>query len=104
MIDGYGKYYTFLGKEQTPGASRSEEGDNWANFIQAVRSRKASELNAPVEAGATSCTLMHLGNIAYRLGRTIRFDGATMTCPGDDEANRLLTRDYRAPFVVPRDV
>jgi len=104
VIDGYGKYYTFLGKEQTPGASRSEEGDNWANFIQAVRSRKASELNAPVEAGATSCTLMHLGNIAYRLGRTIRFDGATMTCPGDDEANRLLTRDYRAPFVVPRDV
>jgi predicted dehydrogenase len=104
VIDGYGKYYSFLGKEQQPGPSRVEEGDNWANFIQAVRDRKPESLNAPVEEGAISCTLMHLGNIAYRLGRTIQFDAATMSCPGDEEANRMLTRAYREPFVVPEAV
>jgi predicted dehydrogenase len=103
-IDGYGKYYTFLGKDQEPGPARNQGGNNWANFIEAVRSRKYSDLNAPIEEGAMSCTLMHLGNIAYRLGRTLTFDPNTMTCVGDDEANRMFTRNYRAPFVVPERV
>jgi hypothetical protein len=57
-----------------------------------------------VKEGAISCTLMHLGNIAYRLGRTLTFDSNTMSCVGDDEANRMLTRNYRAPFVVPEKI
>ena len=32
------------------------------------------------------------------------FDPATMTCKNDAEANKLLTRAYRAPFVVPKSV
>ncbi|MFO7975487.1 MAG: hypothetical protein R6V12_12725, partial [Candidatus Hydrogenedentota bacterium] len=40
-------------------------------------------------------------NIAYRLGRTVRFDPETETFPGDDEANALLTRQYREGFEVP---
>jgi predicted dehydrogenase len=103
-MDGYGKYYTFLGREQEPGPAREEGGNNWANFIQAVRSGKQSDLNASVKEGAISCTLMHLGNIAYRLGRTLTFDSNTMSCVGDDEANRMLTRNYRAPFVVPEKI
>jgi predicted dehydrogenase len=105
-----GGFKIFLGKEQQPGPSpsgRSGEqgvGDNWANFIQAVRSRKQSDLNAPVEEGAASVTLIHLANISYRLGRTLHFDAATMTCKDDPEANRMFTRNYRAPFVVPEKV
>ncbi|HTS61661.1 MAG TPA: Gfo/Idh/MocA family oxidoreductase [Candidatus Acidoferrales bacterium] len=95
----------FLGKEQEPGpAPTARGGDNWANFIQAVRSRKQSDLNAPMDEGVPSVVLIHLANISHRLGRTLHFDAATMTCKGDPEANRMFTRQYRAPFVVPEKV
>ena len=69
-----------------------------------MRSRKTSDLNAEIQEGATSAVSIHLANISYRLGRTLHFDGATMTCKGDPEANRMFTRNYRAPFVVPAKV
>ena len=43
-------------------------------------------------------------NIAYRLGRTLEFDPAKERFVNDAEADRLLTRDYRKPFVVPAQV
>jgi predicted dehydrogenase len=96
----------FLGKEQQPGPAPSGtgRGDNWANFIKAVRSRNVADLNAPVDEGVPSVTLIHLANISYRLGRTLNFDAATMTCKGDAEANAMFTRPYRAPFTVPEKV
>ncbi len=103
-FEWYNKYASYVGKEQQPGPTRDEAGNNWANFIDAVRSRKYSDLNAPIEEGAISCALMHLGNISYRLGRAVTFDSKTMACVGDEQANRLLTRNYRAPFVVPEKV
>ncbi|HEU0140584.1 MAG TPA: Gfo/Idh/MocA family oxidoreductase [Bryobacteraceae bacterium] len=104
VMDGYAKYWTRLGREQQPGPERSEGGNNWANFIAALRSGKQEDLLAPIEEGAMSSTLMHLGNIAYRLGRTLHFDAETMTVKGDAEANKMFTRAYRKPFVVPEKV
>jgi Oxidoreductase family, C-terminal alpha/beta domain len=97
-------YETFLGKDQQPGpkAASYDEGNNWANFIQVVRSRKQSDLNAPLEEAVPSVILIHLANISYRLGRSLHFDSNTMMCTGDAEANRMFTRNYRAPFVVPK--
>jgi hypothetical protein len=72
-----------------------------------VRSRKKENLNAPVEEGHASCTLLHLGNAAYRLGRALHWDAEKEMVEGDDEANRLLRdgdRGYRAPYTVPEDV
>jgi hypothetical protein len=43
--------------------------DHFANFIQAVRSRKVEDLNAPILEGHTSTALCHLGNISCRLGQ-----------------------------------
>ncbi|HTM52066.1 MAG TPA: Gfo/Idh/MocA family oxidoreductase [Bryobacteraceae bacterium] len=103
-IDGYGTYKTFLGKEQEPGPARSEGGSNWANFIQAVRSRKRSDLNADIEEGYLSTQLVHLANISYRLGRTLHFDSEKLQCIGDKEANAMFTRQYRSGFVVPQKV
>ena len=103
-IDGYNKYWTYLGREQEPGPSAEGGGSHTGNFLEAVRTRNQAHLNAEIEEGAISCTLMHLGNIAYRLGRTLTFDAAAMKCVGDDEANKMFTRDYRAPFVVPKKV
>jgi predicted dehydrogenase len=104
VIDNYNKYYSFLGKDQTPGPTASKPEEHWANFIGAMRSRRRQDLNAEVEEGALSCNLMHLANISYRIGRTIHWDAKTMTCVGDKEANELLTRAYRSPFVVPKSV
>ena len=103
-IDGYGTYKTWLGKEQQPGPSRTEDGNNWVNFIEAVRSRKQSDLNAPIEEGHMSTVLVHLANISYRLGRTLEFDAENLNCKGDTEATAMFTRNYRAPFVVPEKV
>ena len=103
-IDGYGSYRTYLGRDQEPGPSRSEGASNWVNFIEAVRARDRSKLNAEIEEGYLSSQLVHLANISYRLGRTLNFDAATLKCAGDLEANRMFTRNYRAPFVVPEKV
>ena len=103
-IDGYGQYKTYLGKDQQAGPAGNEDGNNWANFIAALRSRKQSDLNAEIEEGALSCNLVHLANMSYRLGRTLTWDSETLTCVGDAEANAMLKRKYRAPFVVPVNV
>ncbi len=100
-VEGYDKYYTFLGKDQQPGPKRNEGGNNWQNFIDVLRSRKREEQNNPIEEGAISVVLMHLANISYRVGRSIQFDSEKMQIVGDAEANRLLTRNYRKGFEVP---
>ena len=69
-----------------------------------MRSRKQSDLNAPIEEGYLSTVLVHLANISYRLGRTLEYDHETMSCKGDSEATAMFTRQYRAPFVVPEKV
>src|SRR6266700_2839217 len=47
-------YKTYLGKERQPGPAASEGGNNWANFIAAVLSRKRPDLNADVERSGLS--------------------------------------------------
>jgi predicted dehydrogenase len=104
VFDNYNKYYSFLGKEQKPGPTAIERDQHWTNFMDAVRSRKREDLTAEIEEGALSCNLVHLANISYRLGRTLHWDATKMAVINDDEANRMLTRAYRAPFVVPANV
>ncbi len=104
VVKGYEKYQTFLGKDRTPGPSRDKGGDHFANFIECVRCRDITKQNGPVESAHLSSALAHLGNIAYRLGRVLEFDPATETFKGDDEANKMLKRQYRPPFVVPEQV
>jgi predicted dehydrogenase len=103
-IEGYNSYKTFLGRRQEPGPSRKEGGSNWENFIKAVRSRKREDLNADIEEGHLSSALVHLSNISYRLGRSIDFDPAKEQIVKDPEANAMLRRKYRQPFVVPEKV
>jgi len=104
VIDNYNKYYSFMGRDQTPGPSRNERDKHFENFIEAVRSRKSTDLNAEIEEGAMSCVLMHLANVSYRLGRTLHWDEKTWTVKNDPEANKMLTRAYRAPYIVPAKV
>jgi predicted dehydrogenase len=103
-IPTYDEYRVFLGKDRAPGPTNRKGGDHFANFVDAVRSRKRENLNAEIEEGHLSTVLAHLANTSHRLGRTLQFDPKTETFPRDKEANALLGRDYRAPFVVPQKV
>ncbi|HVX66961.1 MAG TPA: Gfo/Idh/MocA family oxidoreductase [Bryobacteraceae bacterium] len=102
--EDHGRYDSFLGPERAAGPAGHDRGNNWANFITAVRSGKQSDLNAPIEEGAISTALVHLANISYRLGRSVKFDEQSYSCPGDEEATAMFRRSYRAPFVVPESV
>ena len=67
-------------------------------------SRKHADLTCDVEQGHLSASLCHLANVSYRTGRKLTFRPDAETFVSDGEANKLLTRDYRAPFVVPASV
>jgi hypothetical protein len=103
-INGYDSYEVFLGEKREPGPKRKAGGSHYANFLKAVESRKASDQNGPVETAHLASALAHLGNISHRLGRQLEFDSASERFVSDEEANRMLTRNYRAPYVVPEKV
>jgi len=91
---------TFKDGKQGPGGSRDSDSHT-LNFIKAVRSRKASDLNADVEAGHHSATLCHLANIAMRTGRRLKFDTEKERFIGDPDANTYLTKQYRKGYELP---
>jgi predicted dehydrogenase len=71
-----------------------------ADFIQSIRAR--STPSCSVEAAANTAIVAHLGNVAYKVGRKLRWDAARQEFAGDREANRLMTPTYRAPWRLPR--
>ena len=100
-IDGYTNWRTYFGPNLEPGESGKGGGDHYANFIKAVRAGDHTLLNADIEEGHVSSAYCHLGNIAYRLGRKLHINPSTESFINDPEADAMLTRPYRAPFVVP---
>ncbi|MDA2939298.1 Gfo/Idh/MocA family oxidoreductase [Acidobacteria bacterium AH-259-A15] len=69
------------------------------NFIQSVKSRKKPA--AEVEIGHKSVIACHLGNIAARLRRYVRWDAGKEKITGDAQAQKLVGREYRAPWKLP---
>jgi predicted dehydrogenase len=63
-----------------------------ANFFDCIHS--GARPNADIAAGHKSTLLCHLGNIAYRTGRTINLDAETHQISGDNEAAQLWGRAY----------
>ena len=101
------KAQAYFGPKNEPGPAFSagdgpdEEQAHFENFIACVRSREAKELRAPLVDGHLSTALCHLGNLSYRVGRSVTFDGSAERFVGDEEANALLARTYRAPYTLP---
>ena len=56
---------------------------------------------ADIEQGQISSASCILANVAMQLGRTLAWDAGNGRVAGEDEANRLLRRPYRAPWVHP---
>jgi predicted dehydrogenase len=97
----------YFGRKNEPGPTLTadEKGDagqaHFENFIECMRSRKPEHLRASIEDGHFSTTLCHLGNISYRMGRSLKFDGTTERFVSDEAADKLLGRTYRAPYLLP---
>jgi len=115
MSIGNGPWKTYFGRKNEPGPTEKtiepyddpmipEGGGHKTNFIRAVRSGKREDLTCDIDIGCMSAALPHLANISYRLGREVVFDGDKEEFVGDEEANRMLTRKYREPYVVPDEV
>jgi predicted dehydrogenase len=127
-----------------------KDGNHFANFLNAVRSRKQTDLAADILEGHQSTALCHVANISFRLGQVasksdvkkqleaikshdnvietfdrtcqhlqeskidleqsrlslgqhLRIDGDQERFHDHPEANAMLTREYRAPFIVPKE-
>ena len=84
---------------------RQTSAEHRANFLDCVRSRKAP--NAHIEIGHQSATLVHLGNLAVRMGGArLAYDGTQEAITNNQQAqnNELRKRTYRDGFIVPEEV
>ena len=122
IFPNYYSYFTFLGPKHELGPHRAEEHvdadfsahgakywrtestPHFQNWLAAIRSRKHEDLTADVEQGHLSASVCHLAKISCKLGRSLQIDPKSERFVGDPEADELLTREYRKPFVVPDTV
>ncbi|MCC6862811.1 MAG: Gfo/Idh/MocA family oxidoreductase [Bryobacterales bacterium] len=107
-LDGFG-FRVYRGDKRELAMEQKPEGGgpdslHLANFLSACRSRDYRQLAADIEVGVTSVALVHFANISYRVGRRLTIDPERWSILDDAEASRMLTRDYRAPYVVPERV
>jgi predicted dehydrogenase len=116
-IDGDGRsWQSYLGRKDEKGPGReipkesggsdpnvltSIEHPHYQNWVDAIRANDRKLLTCEIEEGHLSAALPHMANIAYQVGRVLEFDSQTEKFKGDKEADALLTREYRAPYVIP---
>jgi predicted dehydrogenase len=104
-IDANG-FQIYKGEDLVLSTDEKPDGKIWdtkphmENFLKAVKSRNHKDLNAEIEIGAISAGLCHLANVSYRTGKKLEFDAAKMKFVGAPDADKLLTREYRKPYVV----
>jgi len=80
-------------REVTPG-----NNNHHANWLECIRTRHVPSCDQ--EIGHRSASLGHLVDIAYRLGRSLKWDPLKEEFPGDDQANRFLSRAMREPWQI----
>ena len=98
-----GYFQVYRGKEEEKGPRMADgpggHPEHMHNFLDCIRSRKQPVANA--EVAHLSCGLVHLGEIAYRVGRVLHFDPQSEVFVDDPEADELLTKEYREPWTMP---
>jgi predicted dehydrogenase len=72
----------------------------WADFMSSIETGRRPVCD--IEIGHLSTNLSLLGMASYKLGRSIAWDGEKEAVIGDDEANQLLSREYRTPWEYPQ--
>ena len=99
-------FSVFLGPKNRKGTTEGKEirgqtgyPEHMADFLDAVRLRKTNT-RANALTAHRSCAVVHLGEIAYRTKGRVDFDPAIETFVDCAEANELMAKEYRAPFVL----
>jgi predicted dehydrogenase len=93
-----------IGERPTDFMAAPGGGSHYVNFIEAIRAGNNETLHCDILEGYMSAVLPALANISYRLRRELTFDGAKEKFVKDSKADKLLTRVYRKPYVVPEVV
>ena len=94
VVTGSGyKVYDKDGMVMSESAVQTDDASHIGNFLTSIRDGQRP--NAEIEEGVKSTNLCHLGNIAYRTGRTVKFDPQAKRIVGDDEQLALWSREYR---------
>lgn len=71
------------------------------DFLDCMRTRKKTRADLET-VGHPSSLLCHIGNAAWRAGRTLQFDAKKYEFTGDEDAGQFLSRpEYRKPWVLP---
>ena len=71
----------------------------WADFINSIESGRKPKCDVQIGHDATNMSL--LGMLSLKLGRSIEWDGEKERVVGDDDANKLLRREYRGSWKYP---
>jgi predicted dehydrogenase len=81
-----------------PAANKGPAGTEFhtRNFLDSVKSRK--ETYCPIETGHRSTSATILTRLAYQRGRLLTWDAAAERVTNDEEANKLLSYEYRKPW------
>ncbi|AEL27475.1 Gfo/Idh/MocA family protein [Cyclobacterium marinum] len=98
----------FHHRETQPFASSKANGEQtatlYSNFIETIRSGDHKMLQCDMHEGFYSTALPLLANISYRVKRELKFMGDYERFANDSEADTMLSRIYREPYVVPDKV
>lgn len=85
----------------------SSDTAHFSNFIEAIRSGKNEDLNCDIHEGFFSTVLPLISNISFRLQRELKLMDGGMNKEmfiNDPEANEMLSRTYRPPYIVTEEV
>ncbi len=74
---------------------------HWVNFISAVRSRKAADLNCSIEAGAHVATVAQMGNISFRSGQKLLWNKAKGSFTDEAINQQYLLNEYHNGYKLP---
>jgi len=71
----------------------------WGDLLECIETGRKPVCD--IEEIHYSTNLSLLGMLSYKLGRSVKWDGQNERCIADPEANKLLSRQYRKPWVYP---
>jgi len=82
---------------------RPPDRSHEANFLECVKTRKRP--NASAETLHPAISMLHMANIAYRVGnQKLWFDAVNQNFMNNDQANKLFKRQYRKGYEIPENI
>ena len=103
IILGNRRWRAYQGRHElvAEGSGSNDGTSHIRNFLDCVKSRRRP--NADLETvGHPTSVLCHAANVAWKIGRQVQLDTETELFVGDNEANRMRSREeYRKPWELP---